>query len=506
MKKFTKGIICCFVLAFCAVGIALLVPTKGQSPINVSAATGTLEFFNIETAVGGETGTGWSFDGTILTLNNDANIEITGTVSNGRRIEIDAEATVALTLNNLTIERFGTERKEAISIKRDSVVTLELIGENTLEGSGIAGNSIYASGCEVVINGAPDSILNAPDSIYCRELKINNAKINAGGATNAPALVANKIEINNSDVIATGSYVGTRAGINISSDGELKIINSIVTALCGHPGDHSSYLGIALNSGATFMASNSIITIQDSFPLIPLDGVEDSIILYRPGTTNNKVIGDFVFTKDYVLSSALYVNADTSLVIPVGVTVTNNIGIRPRDGSTIVIEGTLLGNKIDGANVSTASQCTTTLAEATSTSLTFTTNAFLLAATAQELEFAVTKSGEGTSGAVFQSGLTFTGLDASTHYNLYARAKENANFKTGTIVWPMLGYGSTLSASSSGGDNNGNDGNDDGDNGNDDGDGNGPNVGLIVGVTAGGILVVGAIGGVIFWFVRRRKI
>ena len=61
----------------------------------------------------------------------------------------------------------------------------------------------------------------------------------------------------------------------------------------------------------------------------------------------------------------------------------------------------------------------------------------------------------------------------------------------------------TIAAASTGGDNNNDD---NGDNGSDGGDGDGSNVGLIVGATVGGIAAAGAIGGGIFWFIRRRKV
>jgi uncharacterized lipoprotein YbaY len=61
--------------------------------------------FNLATCTG--TGADYTWADPVLTVNNGANIEITGSVSNGRRIEIPAGAIAGITLNGVSITNPG---------------------------------------------------------------------------------------------------------------------------------------------------------------------------------------------------------------------------------------------------------------------------------------------------------------------------------------------------------------------------------------------------------------
>ena len=69
----------------------------------------TTATFNIQDEIwssGSDIGNGCIWDGTVLTVNNGANIEITGTVTSGRRIVIASGATANVTLNDVSITGF----------------------------------------------------------------------------------------------------------------------------------------------------------------------------------------------------------------------------------------------------------------------------------------------------------------------------------------------------------------------------------------------------------------
>ena len=50
--------------------------------------------FNLETGTG--TGTGWIWNDPVLTVNDGANITITGAVSNGRRIDVAVQKNIRI--------------------------------------------------------------------------------------------------------------------------------------------------------------------------------------------------------------------------------------------------------------------------------------------------------------------------------------------------------------------------------------------------------------------------
>ncbi|MCL2456654.1 MAG: hypothetical protein FWD19_03810, partial [Defluviitaleaceae bacterium] len=96
------------------------------SPLN----TGT---FNLSTGQG--TGTGWVWNNPVLTVNNGANITITGTTGE-RRVAVAENATADITLHNVSINRpEGTP----LLLRSNANVNLTLIGENTLEATNSSG-------------------------------------------------------------------------------------------------------------------------------------------------------------------------------------------------------------------------------------------------------------------------------------------------------------------------------------------------------------------------------
>jgi hypothetical protein len=136
------------------------------------------------------------------------------------------------------------------------------------------------------------------------------------------------------------------------------------------------------------------------------------------------IVEDKTFTIEQGVTLTAAENA--ALTIPIGTTLTNNGTVIPADGSTINVEGTVEGNKINGANVSAL-----TRAGYAENGVTLNT-ATLLAATGQSVEYAHNTSNIlPTSG--WQALTTFSDLAPSTDYYFFARSAENENFAAGTL-------------------------------------------------------------------------
>ena len=204
--------------------------TSGQSAgnvINMSDANPAdnppTATFNIQSATwssGTEADHNCTWDGTILTLNDGANIAVTGTVDNGRRIEIAADAEAKLTLDGVSITNVGSNNP-ALLLHDGASLTLTLADAsiNTLAGGfNRAGIQVHA-GRTLTINGT--GTLNATGS--------SGAGI--GGAAVDGMRDGGNITINGGTVFATGA--GWNSGIGGGSGGNggnITINGGIVTA------------------------------------------------------------------------------------------------------------------------------------------------------------------------------------------------------------------------------------------------------------------------------------
>ncbi|MCL2142332.1 MAG: carbohydrate-binding domain-containing protein, partial [Methanimicrococcus sp.] len=156
------------------------------------AATAASDF-NIETAVGGESDSDWSFDGTVLTIGDGADIIITGAVDNGRCIVVESNAEVNITLDNVTIDtrNFSTS---PFLLNTGADVALILKGDNFLyAGDNQAG--IQTTGAALKIDGAGS--LTANGGWYSAGIGGNNG--NDGGT----------VEINGGVVKAADGWYGS---------------------------------------------------------------------------------------------------------------------------------------------------------------------------------------------------------------------------------------------------------------------------------------------------------
>jgi len=119
------------------------------------ASTGATIDMSDTTVAGGATGDGWEFSGGRYMLLDGADVRVIGSITSGsRNIEVAADATVTITLDNATIELTALNGVSPIRLHPGADATITLVGTNSL--STIMGNAagIRAPvGTRLTING-----------------------------------------------------------------------------------------------------------------------------------------------------------------------------------------------------------------------------------------------------------------------------------------------------------------------------------------------------------------
>jgi len=214
-------------------------------PMATANAQTTVEFVNISTLSIGDYGDGWIFGYDVFTnalrILDGANIEITGSVSNGRHIIIAEDATANITLNNVSITGLRNVQPP-FNLRNNANVYLTLIGDNvltawnntaaisvdsgrTLTISAESTGSLIATGGTDSIAGGGGAGIGIPSSVShttTGTIIINGGNITAigggnaagiggGGSRNGTAGSIGNLTINGGNVIAIGS--GNGAGI-----------------------------------------------------------------------------------------------------------------------------------------------------------------------------------------------------------------------------------------------------------------------------------------------------
>jgi len=169
-------------------------------PLN--AQTGT---FNLATGTG--TGTGWSWASSVLTVNNGANITITGSVSNGRRISVAANATASITLNGVSITGLGSGQSPLL-LNNNAMLNLTLIGTNTLTAGYASAGIQVPSGRALTITAASTGSLSATGG-RANSTQGSGAGIGGGGSWGGED--AGTITIDGGGITATGGSTPARA-------------------------------------------------------------------------------------------------------------------------------------------------------------------------------------------------------------------------------------------------------------------------------------------------------
>ena len=123
--------------------------SETATPAALAITPFVAEQFDIATGLPAS-GANWAFDGTILTVNDGANIIITGEVSGARRIVVNGDANI--TLDNASII-IATGYNSPLLLNSGANLTLTLEGTNTLT-AGLRSAGIQApDGTSLIING-----------------------------------------------------------------------------------------------------------------------------------------------------------------------------------------------------------------------------------------------------------------------------------------------------------------------------------------------------------------
>jgi hypothetical protein len=175
-------------------------------------------------------------------------------------------------------------------------------------------------------------------------------------------------------------------------------------------------------SGVVFTPSVNVNNIERTSGIMFINN--NNGIFYG---TNVTPTDDFTIPSDRTLT----IPSGRTLTIPSNVTLTNNGTVTPANGSTINVLGTIVNNKINGANVNTLSAPASANITATGITLTATS---IAAITGQSVEYARSDAGStAVNSSTWQTSATFSSLTSGATYHFFARSKANDNFSAGAI-------------------------------------------------------------------------
>ena len=179
-------------------------------------------------------GIGWMYANNIYTIQNGADVTVTGTSANQRRIEVVANAISSITLNNVTIEGLGNNQSSML-LNVDANVTLTIFGENKLT-AGSDRASIQTTDATLLINGTGS--LTAIGGNYSQGYGGGAGIGGSGGSSLTGIGNGGTVIVNDGTIIAIGkSYGAGIGGSGNEGDGGTIIINGgNVTALGGDYG------------------------------------------------------------------------------------------------------------------------------------------------------------------------------------------------------------------------------------------------------------------------------
>jgi hypothetical protein len=297
--------------------------------------------FNLETGSGNGNSSNYSWNGTVLTVNDGADITITGTVNNGRRIDVAANATVTVTINNLNID--GLYMVSAFLLHGGANVTLLLSGTNNLNSSSRSAGIEAPGGTTLTIDsklasGSTDGSLTA----------IGNSAAGIGGGFLSPS---GDITIMGGTITANSFNGGAGIGGGLgAAGGNITIIGGIVTANGGNYGARGG-AGIggggASGSGGNIIIINANVTANGGSGGADIggggSGGETGNQLVLIGTNETTIIGNVTLTQDITLPAGKTVNipTGTSLTVNNGVTLTNNGTINITGSDELINNGTI---------------------------------------------------------------------------------------------------------------------------------------------------------------------
>ncbi|MBE6160867.1 MAG: hypothetical protein E7158_01420 [Firmicutes bacterium] len=268
-----------------------------------------------------------------ITLDSNANVELTGNADN-YFINVKENATnVTITLNNYSVSTGGW--RNAINLNSGSSIKVILVGKNSITVGNEASAIRVIEGTSLVIEGSGKL----------------TAKISNGGSAASSAVIGSQYDLNCGDITINGGTIiteyeggGTPSGIGTgdwySNEGDVKgniTINggNITTSVLG-----SARGGSVMNIGGN---GNAIIYTE------LVDGTlnEFNGIIFDTNNNTSEVMGNVTISEDLSIPAnyTLTISADSSLTISEGVTLTNegeieNLGSIMNNGN-IQNEGTL---------------------------------------------------------------------------------------------------------------------------------------------------------------------
>ena|GEM_PF-2298603 len=373
-------------------------------------------------------------------ISQETQITITGSISNPNSdaVYVASGVTANVRLDNANISFADSATGRSAFNINGGNVTLELSGTNILISGWNAAGLRVPHNASVTINGSGS--LEAHGGTHSAgigggwqgsggNITINSGVVNAFGGSSGAGIgggwggTGGTVIINGGTVTATGGHSGAGIGGGPwGAGGNVTINGGVVTANGG-----SGAIGIGRGSGS---GAGGTLTLNDNAVVFTNSTNADTtatngiLFIGNVGTVHGDVTLEQDVTIPVPISRTLTVPSGASLIMPAGITLTNDVTIIPADGSTVTVNGTILGNKINGANVAPP-----TLSSRTYNSITLNV-AELLAATGQSMEFAINTINSTPTGG-WQESTEFTGLASNTTYYFFARSVEDDNFRTG---------------------------------------------------------------------------
>ena len=204
----------------------------------------------------------YSWDGKVLTVNHGANIEITGTVSDGTRVEVAADATASITLNGVSITGMPLgapntyENGCPLWLKSGATVNLTLLGANTLTGGPRSAGIGVPAPNPWISNGTTLTILAGSTGSLTTTGGTAGAGIGGSFRQDAGTITIHGGTITANGGVGTSSYAQSGAGIGGGggggNGGSTTITGGMVTANGASYGNMRS-AGIG---GGTGMSTN----------------------------------------------------------------------------------------------------------------------------------------------------------------------------------------------------------------------------------------------------------
>ena len=270
----------------------------------------------------------WTFANNIYTIHDSANVTVTGTSANQRRIEVTWHArNVNITLKNVTIEGLGNNQSP-IFLYGASSPTLTLVGENTLRGGAGRAGIQAQQGTALTINGT--------GSLTARG---GNFSAGIGGGDGSSG---GTIFIDGGTITAIGSISGAGLGGGWQgASGNIYIGGGVVTAIGG-----SGAQGIGRGSGSGesgwFTMNNNAVVFTNSVGDTDENRRTNGILFIG----NNGIL----YGESVSITTNVTIPANHNVTIPYGSTLTiventtlTNDGTITNNGA-IVNDGTLTNN------------------------------------------------------------------------------------------------------------------------------------------------------------------